>query len=289
MRIAARRTATVAPPATIAALFVSNFSTALGNTAAAVRDTGKALPWTSRAGSGWNVVASAGLDFPSANVLAMTAEQATAGLVRVSLTAALPAMAIGASRWYRWYERLVFTDGLTDPSAHICEDPSSGGRDWQHEIMHNLGGAGNYVAQAKTSNGVVNPNNTNFNPPATPKGATYRHEVQRTRVDGTHFHFHRRIYSSAGVLLYGDADFDNDSSGIANLGVDQTTLPSGIGFNQTNGSWGTGLDAGLNGVAGVDWFPAMLYGYLACFAISDVDWCGAYGHVTIGGVNETLL
>lgn len=95
-------------------LFRSDWSTAVGATDAALRDTNKGLPWTeSRPNGQLRVVSAEGLGFPATmdNVLRVDVVGANSAEVRLA-GQPLPAPSAGETRFYRIYLR---TDEVTNP------------------------------------------------------------------------------------------------------------------------------------------------------------------------------
>lgn len=252
------------PPSAV--IFSSDWSTALGTTAAAVQDTGKSLPWSLRGGQGLEVISSAGLDFPTANVLRVTAVAATTGYAFLRKTG-MPIPGVGQSRFYRWYIRVTTPDGLEDHESHPIQDGNAASQcNWLFHIYHDAG-AGMWRPQVRPA-GAANPfpNNRWFGPPLS-KGATYRFEMQIQRTGTTTFQMHVRIYDSAGALLHSDAAFTNEQN-TATLANDPT-------FTFLNVDALDGLNAGCNGIAGSPPWP-FVYSYQGGFAVGSVDWIGPY-------------
>jgi hypothetical protein len=255
------------PPPTGAMLFASDWSSATGITSAALMDAGKSLPWNLIGGQGLEVVPSAGLDFPTANVLKVNVLQVTSGFGLLRRTG-LPTLQLGASRYYRWYSRVTIPDGVStsDPETHPHQDGNAGSQtNWSFNVYHNAGG-GTWRPQLRHSVGPW-PNNR-WTGPALSKSATYRFELQVQRVSETTFNMHVRIYGSNNVLLFDDDDFRNDN-GTATLASNPT-----FAFNSVANT--DGFNAGLNGLAGTDWHPSAVYMYQGGIAICATTWCGAY-------------
>lgn len=247
-------------------IFASDFGTALGSGAAALRDTGKSVPWTLSGGSGLEVISSTGLGFPTPNVLSVTAQQANNGYARLFMMD-LPPLAIGNSRFYRFYFRGMFPDGVDDNQSHPIEDGNA--RNWMFAINHNQGGNGfftPYIGVSATGNGAQN---YRWYLPAFQKGVTYRVEIQIHRLSTTSFNLHVRVYTGAGAdPIITDANIRNEGGGLS-LADTPTLFFEEVGRIQE-------LWAGLNGLSGSNWHPATLYAYQGGFAVSDSDWCGPY-------------
>jgi hypothetical protein len=252
-----------------AALFSSDWSTGLGTTDAALRDTSKALSWNIRGGEGTEVIAATGLDLPTTNALRVTVLSTTTGYCLLRRTG-LPIPAVGQSRFYRWYFRLAVRDNLTDGDTHPVQDGNSGGDcNWKFDVLHNDGGPGLWRPRF-----TVGPSENVQNylwklTPTLQKNVSYRFEVQILRIGTTTFNMHIRVYNSANVLIHSDADFRNEGSGVANLGLNPT-----FNFHVLNNL--DGFNAGNNGLGGNEWFPSAVYAYQAGFAVKADDWCGPY-------------
>ena len=242
-------------------LFTSDFDI-LGNSPEALSDGGK---WTELIGNGRanRVVPSAGLDFPTPNVLDARVEfsgsMAPTQLVR---TTNLPAIAVGERRGYRAFLRVMTPDAYdalpgADSHTHPIQDGNAAGdSNWMLQVFT---GPGLWQLRFSTPLGP-------FAAPALDKHATYRPEwlIERSAAGYT---FHARVYDSAGTLLYGDADFDHlwSSGTLATAGVMQFAHPT------------TGLNAGHNGVSssvGADLYPFSLY-CQSGIAVH-TDWCGPW-------------
>lgn len=258
-----------APPPPAGVLFNSDFSTAFGNSSAALRDTGKANPWDLVGGQGLEVIAATGLDFPCANVLRVTAVAASSGFATLR-NANMPLPANGQSRWYRFYARYTFPDGLEDQQTHPVQDGGAGSQiNWEWAVLHNLGGNGRFTPslQLHSNNPFAD---YRWNPTPLNKNQTYRFEWQILRVSDTTFQLHVRVYDSAGTLVLSDANYRNEGGTRTLAAVPTPTLL----FNNVNNL--DGLNAGCNGISGsAPPFP-FVYGYQSAFAVSGTDWIGPY-------------
>lgn len=265
------QSATAPPPPPQGILFRSDFSTGTGTSSSALRDTAKANPWDLVGGQGLEVVSAAGLDFPTTNVLRVTALASSTGFATLRNTG-MPVPANGQSRWYRFYARYTFPDNLEDNQTHPVQDGGAGSQiNWEWAIMHNLGGAGRFTPslQLHSNNPFAD---YRWNPPSLPKGVTFRYEWQVTRVSDTTFNLRARIYDTAGTLVRSDADFVNEGN-TRTLAATPSLL-----FNNVNNL--DGLNAGCNGIGGsAPPFP-FIYGYQSAFAVSDTDWIGPYSNGT---------
>jgi hypothetical protein len=253
------------PPPSGSVLFSSDFSTSLGTSTTALSDGGR---WTALIGNGRanTVISSAGLDFPTANVLAARAQLPTSSggsptqLVR---TTSLPAIAVGDQRGFRAYLRVMTPDAFdasagADSHTHPIQDGNAAGdSNWMLQVFTDGGGPGQWLLRFSTPVGP-------FAAPILRKGVTYRIEwlIERSAAG---YAFHARVYNSAGSLLYEDGDFDH----LWSTGTLATAASMAFG-NPT-----TGLNAGHNGVASLapsSLYPFVLY-YQGGIAVCS-GWCG---------------
>jgi hypothetical protein len=252
------------PPGDI--VFHSDFSTALGTSDAAVLDTSKAVPWGIRSAGIMEVISSAGLDFPTANVLRISSANGSGGLIRRT---GLPVPAVGGSLWYRWYIRQTHADNLEDNETHPIQDGQAAGNcNWLFHVMHNHGGTGKWGPQFRAGSGNVF-QNTYWWGPILDKGVTYRFELQIHRVGTGTYQMHVRVFNSADAMILSDVNFTNSNEG-GNL-----TLANNPTINFNNVANLDGLNGGCNGIAGTN-PPSFIYGYQSGFAVSTAGWIGAY-------------
>lgn len=246
---------TPAPEPSGSVLFASDWS------AGDLLDGGR---WTAIGNGRANrVVSSAGLDFPTPNVLdarvEFTGSMAPTQLVR---TTSLPAIAVGDERGYRAYLRVMTPDAYdalagADSHTHPIQDGNAAGdSNWMLQVFT---GPGLWQLRFSTPLGP-------FAAPALQKGVTYRIEwlIERSAAG---YALHVRIYDSAGTLLHGDADMDHlwSAGTLATAGAMQFGNPT------------TGLNAGHNGVAsavGAGLYPFTLYYQGAIAACA--SWCGPW-------------
>lgn len=258
--------AVLAPPTAV--LFHSDFSSGIGSTSTAVRDLTQPLPWNIQGGQGLEVVSAAGLDFPTANVLRVTALAATTGYAFLRRTG-LPIPAVGESRFYRWYLRVTTPNGLEDPESHPMQDGNASSQsNWLFHIYHDGGGAGFWRPQFRPAAAANAYPNDRWNGPALSKNVTYRFELQIQRTATNSFQMHVRVYDAAGALLHGDSAFTNQE----NTG----TLAGNPTFTFLNLAALDGLNAGCNGIAGAAPPFPFVYSYQGAFAVGSQDWMGPY-------------
>lgn len=249
-------------------IFHSDWSTATGTSQTALMDASKALPWSLLGGDGLEVIPSTGLNFPSANVLRVTATQARTGYAFLRKTGlAIPV--IGESRYYRWYTRVAISDrrAPSDPETHPHQDGNAaGGANWLFHVYHDAG-SGRWLPQLRSNAAVNAYPSTRWSGPLLSKNVTYRFELQIRRAGANTFQMHVRVYDAGGALIHSDADFRNEAN---------RTLASTPTFTFVNLASMDGLNAGLNGLGGAEWFPSVIYMYQGGIAVCADGWCGPY-------------
>jgi hypothetical protein len=253
------------PPPPAGILFASDFTTELGSSENAVGDGGR---WD-LIGAGFEesleVVPSAGLDFPSPNVLRVTATAARTGFSRIVVTT-LPQPVIGESRFYRFYFRAMWPAGLEDNATHPIEDDNA--RGWAFTCSHDGTVPGTwqpYYGVDATTNGWER---FRWYVPEIQKGVTYRFENQLERIGDTTFHMHVRVYDAAGALLYDDEDILGADGTLSLSSVPELVLPTPDSLQR--------FQAGNNGIGGdMPPFP-FVYAYEGAFCIRADTWCGPY-------------
>lgn len=256
-------------------IFFSDFAGAAGTSAAAIDDGGK---WDV-AGSGGEVVAnSVALGFPATMTNVLRVPWSTTGVMwRVGppFGAGFPDLAVGSTRYYRYYFRQVQPDATVDTQTHPMQDGSGGSQtNWTMQCFNNVG-AGVW----KLGHGFWgNPYPYDQFHLTTPlmKGVTYRLEHAIHRVTDTTFTFDTRVFDeSVSVVtpIYDGDDFyaagDLDESTMTAYFATQT-----LTFNDAANL--DGFNAGVNDMG----TEAGDYGYEAGFAVvDDQGWIGAYGSV----------
>lgn len=272
-------------------LFHSDWSTDLGVTDAALRDTGKAIPWDAPliGGGTWDadetaIIAATGLDFPAsmANVLRSVCKYDgdDTSPSRIMRYAGMPVIGVGESRYFRSYVRYPatlenFPSGF-DELWHIHQDgTASSGSNWEFEVVADTLSeplAGGVVRQRMWIKQTLAPNSGHIRFYIDlPLGATYRHEWAVHRLATNEWSMQARIYDSAGTLLYDEDDYESISGGAPVYLGDVTTA-------FTNASNTNGLNAGHNGVnLGMNSVGAdFIHTYQGGVCIRSADWCGAY-------------
>ena len=272
-----------------AVLFESDWSTALGNSTAAMRDTNKPIPWTQHGVNGLAEVINAdGLDFPTINVL--KSQVRLNGQGNAVRKTGLGIYGIGESRFFRVYFRTVQPDRVNsthDSNTHPHQDGngiSLNNTNWAFNVdvyrPSNVYGtiAGNWQLRFQTLGQPPTWPNTEWRLNNLPKNTTFRIEWQITRLSNTTITIADiRVYNSSDVLLYTSVDFwnTNNSTNLASYDiVARIVNESDLG----------GFNAGNNGLTAPD-AEDILY-YQGAICIRDDDWCGAYGEEG-GGQNDT--
>lgn len=260
-------------------LFHSDWSSTLGTSTNAMRDTSKALPWDLVVGSfstpnTSGVVASTGLDFPSANVFQINGDNTGADqFINTRQVAILPENsrwpipAIGESLYFRLYKRLVYpvpTYPALGNGNHPIEERAGGSSNWSWSFDVDASGwRPKLQSQVSTRYYLT----SGGSPVYLARNATYRLEWQVKRTGAAALELHARIYNSANALLYGDADFMNGATSLADLPV--------CGVTDLNGL--DGLQVGTNGPTTTDPGGSIIpMWYLGCVAVRADDWCGPY-------------
>jgi hypothetical protein len=186
-----------------------------------------------------------------------------------------PDLAVGSTRYYRYYFRQVQPDATVDTQTHPMQDGSGGSQtNWTMQCFNNVG-AGVW----KLGHGFWgNPFPYDQFHLTTPlmKGVTYRLEHSLHRVSDTTFTFDTRVFDeavSAVTPIYDGDDFfaagETSRSTMTAYFATQT-----LTFNDSANL--DGLNAGVNDMGSE---PGD-YGYEAGFAVvDDQGWIGAYGSV----------
>jgi hypothetical protein len=254
-------TITAPPPPPAGILFQSDWSSALGTSDFAILDGARASPWTVSGGVGLEVIPATGLDFPSTNVLRVTASVARSGFALLRKTG-LPVPAAPFNRYYRWYYRHVKPSIAGGNNQHPVQDGNAQSDcNWTFNV--------NQIDHAtyRVNFGVegVFPNDRWFSP-ILQTNVTYRFEVHFIALSPSASQLHVRVYDSRGVLLYDDDDFRNQAG--------TSTLASNPTFGMNNIANLDGLNAGVNGV--VNLTQDVVHSYQGAFAVCSNGWCGPY-------------
>lgn len=271
---------TGAPPQFV---FNSDWSSGVGRSAHTLADGDKAKPWTlmlDNSGLLEVVPTSAeGLDFPSANVLKVNADNFGSGLVRAAQPqfrtsdGYIPIPGVGQSLYYRYYIRITVPDSYSDdPQTHGTQDADDYSlRNWSHVIKTR--GDGTFDLRLTVSNAAnSNPWPDSFWYANLSKNRTYRIEQEIRRVSTSQFTLHARVYDASGALVADDADFAN-ADGSATL-ASSRRFNFGAGGAAQLGAFRTGLNS-LVGTHAPGTFP-FTFAYIGGIAICRDNWCGAY-------------
>lgn len=261
-----------APPA-ITPLFFSEWPTT-GTSDAAITDSDKWDDINSPGGTGLEVIAATGLDFPTTNCLRVSALQASLGyaFLRVS---DMPTLAVDSRRYFRGYLRIAAATSaaVADPETHPHQDGNAASQiNWGIWVYHNLGGAGKWTPQVRPqASANAWPNDRWQSDTALDKDATYRWEVMIHRTATATFKMETRWYTSVGEAVLTSINFFNQNSTL-NL---EEYVASQV-FALPNVASLTGLNAGLNGLSGTDYYPGIVYCYQGAIAVADDQgWIGS--------------
>jgi hypothetical protein len=264
------------PPPPTGVLFRSDWSTALGSSDAAIRDTNQQIPWSAAQSHGAQVISSAGLGFPTANVLdarvLMSGSFARANVIRYDGLGVLP---VGTRRYYRFYIRVMTPDSYdalsgADSHTHPIQDGNAASTsNWMFQVFTDPDGT--WQMRLAFSSGSANtaPNHY-FTAGSFPKRETYRVELEYHRISSAQYNMHARVYDSSGALVADDDDWRNADG--------SATFASNPALNFNSPSYSNGLNSGHNGVysaVGADQYPFTLY-HLGGFAVCGGSWCGPY-------------
>jgi hypothetical protein len=230
---------------------------------------------------------SEGLDFPTANVLKITADNHGSGNVAAAQPqfrtpdGYIPIPAVGESLYYRYYIRIGVPDAYDALSGadHQTHGTQDGNRDpernWKHQITTQANGT--FILRLAVTNSLNNNPYPSYNWSATlNKHQTYRIETQIHRVGTSEFTIHGRVYDAANNLVLDDNDFVN-SQGTATL-ADDPTHNLGSGGAAQLGAFRTGLNSlvetetAAHDNANFPW----TFAHIAGVAICRNTWCGPY-------------
>lgn len=249
-------------------VFASDWGDSLGTGETPMRDGTK---WSSVQGTEGpcEVIASTGLDFPTANVFRIEHEGTARGVIGNNLWAT---PAIGQTLYKRIYWRNGVTSAIPGAGFNHLVQPCTGvgGNCSAAWLVHN------YPGGAAWSFGLSN-ENTPIHRWLVAGGlaynTTYRVEWAHTRVGANEFTNMMRIYNSAGTLLTTLGDFSCVThSGAHTMATDppiEVTIDDPDGLGDCLIGWQGGSEAGGDGKIGE-------YLYVGGFAVSLTDWCGPY-------------
>ncbi len=250
------------PPIDLA--FASDWSTELGKSANALTDGGV---WDQVQGipDVMEVVAAAGLDFPTPNVLRVEQKEGERFKnVNVAGAWALPEIGSSISKRIYWRNNVttVGQAGYNHPVQSCAGAGSKCGDLWWR---HNYPGGATWQLQL-TTNDTPYPENHHSPGRVFEYDKTYRLEWQMMRIAALLWELHARIYDSNDVLLYDDIDFRN-SAGTGSL-ADTPTIRTNDPSSQIEALIGWQGGRGVTGGGE--------YIYFGGYAVSLIDWCGPY-------------
>lgn len=263
------------PPAVV---FHTDWTTALGSSDAAVRDTGKTIPWDLVIGSSnpqpgrLIVVPATGLDFPSENCLQVDGVDIDS--IQTRQVSVLPASdrwpipAVGESVWFRVYKRVVYpaSQPALGNNNHALEERSGNSSNWSFSFDINDNGW-RPKFQSQVVNRYALSNGSSANPVYLARNVTYRLEWQIQRIAPATCNFHIRIYDSANTLLYDDSDFY--------IGTTQH-LGQAPALTLTDPDALDAWQLGTNGPGANPDGDIVPMWYFGAAAVSRADWCGPY-------------
>ena len=233
-------------------------------------------------GTGNEVVATTGLDFPAlmTNCLRTTCLLADVGLETVRCST-MDQIVSGEQRYFRLYFRMTLGDDDTpdDNQFHPVQDGNAGSQiNWEWSLYNNTHPrtgsaipAGEYVHTFQMGTGTFGL--SRFICPNLQKGVTYRHEWAVFDDGETTFNLHARVYIGDSLTpLYQDSDFTSQDETVSL--ADNPDIAYNI-LASTNG-----INIGWNGIFGTATYPTIA-GYYGGLAISrNQGWNGVYGGVS---------
>ncbi|MGH7676973.1 MAG: MSCRAMM family protein [Gemmatimonadaceae bacterium] len=265
-----------AMPAGGSILFQSDWkNAALGTSTASKSDGGK---WNLLGGFGQECVDAAGLGFPSAKVCKFVANRQNSGFA-LNRKTGLPVIAVGTTRFYRWYVRMTFPDPLVGNGDHPWQDGNAVG-DCNFIVGVHYGSDVGPARNGQWQIGmtfILNPNGAFDNGPWLNKGQTYRVEMALNRLTTTTYAVQIRVFDGSSTTpLFTEADFPADFGG----GTIGTRAPYTFAHIENTDGWNCGTNDFET--AGNDWWTTTFdYGYQGCFAIGDnTGFLGPYGSVS---------
>ena len=269
-------------------LFQSDWSTATGNSDAALRDTSKAVPWpvvTNPSGI-LSVASASGLGFPAgmANVLKVTQTSGAYNYGWCQVNGSdWSAPAIGESLFYRAYLRVDIPDSESIPADYSGNHPLEAGDYYQRsqdtwswkfgststgKMPISFVSYGPNALQPSYTSTVLFPGSY----PGTPldKFKVYRLEWMVHRYSNNEFRIYPRIYNDAGTLLYDENTMKVDQ------GYSASMIDHGFTFSGADALTGLAwLDIGSNGPNFNVATTNHIY-YWGGVAVCKDNWCGPY-------------
>ena len=250
-----------------AVVFASDFTTALGNSQAAVTDASKAIHWND-----WHpdtdqlyVVSAAGLGFPSSITNVLRTRYMGVNSADVKTLNQWPEPAIGQSQYYRIYYRLDVPNSygnVPSPGHHPIEPvPGACPYEWEFRIGSNADGTMDFKVSLPGADYNLRVN----------KFQTYRYEWAFKNRTASGYKFEIRVFDMNNNIVGWNGNFIRVNT-TRTLAADDPTVSVSTACIRalTIGSNGpTGWES--VGVAGPDAFS-----YVSGVAISQAGWIGPY-------------
>ncbi|MBP6629778.1 MAG: hypothetical protein KA297_10130 [Kofleriaceae bacterium] len=257
-------------------LLQSDFATATGTTAMALEDGGLWAVY----GTGGEVLANPGdLGFPAgmANVLRVSWSQGS-GIWRVGppFGPGLPALAVGSTRYYRYYFRQVQPDGTVDTQTHPFQDGGAGSQtNWTTQCFNNVGPGMWLLGHGFWDNPF--PNDQFHLSTPLPKAHTYRLEHAIERVSDTTFRFDSRVFDEAVSTTTPIYDGDDFYAGGQPARGSMTAYFATQTLTFNDAANLDGFNAGVNDIEPTEPGDYAFEGGIAI--VDDQGWIGPYGTV----------
>lgn len=257
---------TVTPPSAVTTLFESDWRTAVGGTANALRDGTKWTEWVNYGGPQLlSVVSASGLGFPAAMTNVLRVLQAgESDAEHMQLENGLPLPQVGDHIYYRIYTRVDEASQAGRGSDHPVE-PIPGSCPFLWTFKRSISANG-WTPEWQFSN---TPSEEWWNLRVQlQKNVVYRIEWHFYFITASTFKFDTRIYDAAGTLLYTDVDF------LSGNFLNQTLQARDPNFRNTDNACFRNLFVGNNGQA--SWTNTNTYTYWGGVKVCRDGWCGAY-------------
>jgi PKD repeat protein len=258
----------------------TDWSTATGGSSTAIRDAGKARPWTGLEGNAtagaFEVLSTAGTgrDYPTTNFLRLRAmdspyQDGWAFLTYVGADRYIPQVQVGDSVFVRYYFRNTInaTASSLDNDTHGNEWGPGGNPVYPYNVTE-FSGVSGYRLQFYPNTGVQYGIGSGL---PLSKNVTYRIEHGIVRTGATTYVIRARVYDVTGRLVHASQDFDR-------RGWDgQAGTLADTEFTGDDRTWSgvTNFRIGLNGLAGLTSANEHDVFEYAGFAVCS-SWCGAY-------------
>jgi hypothetical protein len=260
-------------------LFASDWGTATGTSENAFTDGGK---WNSHnigpgdvgcaevvavSDEGWDTD-----EWPTANALLIQGIGGRSSCIIRQTDGTIPVPDVGDTLSYRWYERVVYPDGLGGITMHDVQEFTANDTNWWHHLFAGNGQAANGEWHHDFQIVEAGSDPDEFGPPDDlDKNVTYRIEFRliRTASDSAQYDARIHVRDSLGVetLLYDTDDYVEISTGEPLSGL---TFP----YDSDSPPAGT-LQTGTNGYD-VDVAEGTGVAYHGGYAVCSGNWCGPY-------------